>query len=372
MSRPRVICLTPVKNEAWILERFLRCATSWADHIIVADQGSEDGSRSIARRFSKVRLIENGAREFNELARQKLLIEAARQIPGPKLLIALDADEFLTGNFRTSSEWELMMRAVPGTIIRFQLPNILPDRASYYLYPTEFTFGFMDDGTPHDGPEIHSPRLPQPEAHARISLREIKVMHFATMDAPRFRSRIRWYQCWEFLHERHICNGRWDGNLIQLYRDYHRDYFVAKHLARPVPAEWVAAYGDDLLDAPSQSYYRWDEDILRLLIEHGPRTFRKVAIWDVDWDQMYRRIHGGRPPVSLVDPRSRLERWVHRWCERTQPAYSHGAPPMRIADQVTHRALGKCLALAGWQTRMAKRGHAASLAGSAPTVPTLG
>ena len=78
MLKPTVICLTPVKNEAWILERFLRCASLWADYIIIADQGSDDGSVEIATRFPKVILVENPSSIFNEPERQKLLLEAAR------------------------------------------------------------------------------------------------------------------------------------------------------------------------------------------------------------------------------------------------------------------------------------------------------
>jgi hypothetical protein len=37
MSDATVICIVPVKNEAWILGNFLTCAQKWADHIIVAD-----------------------------------------------------------------------------------------------------------------------------------------------------------------------------------------------------------------------------------------------------------------------------------------------------------------------------------------------
>ena len=88
MDKPVVICLTPVRNEEWILDRFLRCASLWADHIIVADQGSDDRSREIARSFPKVTLIRNDSAEFNEPERQKMLIDAARQIPGPRLLIS--------------------------------------------------------------------------------------------------------------------------------------------------------------------------------------------------------------------------------------------------------------------------------------------
>ncbi len=46
-DKPVLICLTPIRNEAWILERFLQCASLWADYIIIGDQNSDDGSREI-------------------------------------------------------------------------------------------------------------------------------------------------------------------------------------------------------------------------------------------------------------------------------------------------------------------------------------
>ena len=49
-QRPTVIVICAVRNEAWILPRFLAVASHIADHIIVADQGSTDGSRDICRR----------------------------------------------------------------------------------------------------------------------------------------------------------------------------------------------------------------------------------------------------------------------------------------------------------------------------------
>jgi len=348
MAQPQVICLTPIRNEAWILERFLRCASLWADRIIIADQGSDDGSQEIARRFPKVQLIENPAREFNEPERQQLLIAAAREIPGNKLLIALDADEFLTANCLASSEWQLMLRAVPGTVINFQMVNILPNRKTYYLYPTEFSFGYMDDGTPHEGYPVHSPRLPRPDDQARISLRQIKAIHFATMDAPRLRSKLRWYQCWEFLNNRGTINGRWDGSAAALYRDYHREFHVASRLVQPLPDEWVAPYGPDFLGLPELEFYRWDAEVLRMMIAHGTSAFRKLAIWDVDWESMYRRVHGSDAPVKLRDPRSWTDRLVHRWLERTQPAYSHGGQALHWSHRLRHRVLRRCLTLCGW------------------------
>jgi hypothetical protein len=343
VTKPQIICLTPVKNEAWILDRFLACASVWADRIIVADQGSDDGSPEIARRFPKVHLIENSAKEFNEPERQKALIGAARQFPGPRLLIALDADEFLTASFLQSPEWDMVLRAIPGTILSFQWACVLPDRRSYYIFPTELPLGYMDDGAEHRGLAIHSPRLPVPETSPRISLREIKVMHLSTLDFERFRSKIRWYQCWEFL------KGRWQSAL-QLYRWYHRDFCVPPDLIRPLPAAWTSGPGApaEILDFQAPDYYRWDEEILGLLVAYGTRKFRKLAIWDRDWAELYRKIHGSAPPHSLEDPRSALERWVHGWLERTQPYYSHYAPPLARSTKLSHVALQKVLGCVGW------------------------
>ena len=96
------------------MDRFLKCTSLWADHIIIADQQSTDGSREIAARYPKVILIDNLSPTFNEPERQKLLLEKARTIPGQRLLIALDADEILTANFMNSSEWNTVLEIPVG------------------------------------------------------------------------------------------------------------------------------------------------------------------------------------------------------------------------------------------------------------------
>src|SRR5689334_16635952 len=52
-SSPRVVVVTPVRNEAWILDRFLAVASRFAERIIVADQRSTDDSRAICARRSE-------------------------------------------------------------------------------------------------------------------------------------------------------------------------------------------------------------------------------------------------------------------------------------------------------------------------------
>jgi glycosyltransferase involved in cell wall biosynthesis len=269
MEKPQIICLTPVKNEAWILEKFLKCASVWADRIIIADQNSDDGSPDIARRFPKVQLIENDSKEFNEPERQKLLIDEARKIPGPKILIALDADEFFSANFSKTRDWELIQKAVPGTIINFHWACVLPDRKKYYIYPGEFPLGFVDDGSDHQGKIIHSPRLPIPDDNPSVLVKGFKVLHFATIDFERFKSKVRWYQCLEYI------KGRWEGRLIDLYRWYHRDFHIPGEYIKTLPDEWIKGYEAeiDLLDITEEPYYRWDIEMIRLFADEGTKNF---------------------------------------------------------------------------------------------------
>jgi Glycosyl transferase family 2 len=156
MERPLVICLTPIKDEAWILERFLKCASLWADHIIIADQQSNDESKEIARSFPKVRLIENSSATFNEPERQQLLIGEARKILGPKIVMALDADEFLTANFLTSPEWETILHAAVGTVIRFHWLEVFADTSGLccFRFPWDPPIGLVDDGTEPKAPRF--------------------------------------------------------------------------------------------------------------------------------------------------------------------------------------------------------------------------
>ena len=39
------ICVTPTRNEAWIIGHFAAAARCWADHVVIADQRSTDGTR---------------------------------------------------------------------------------------------------------------------------------------------------------------------------------------------------------------------------------------------------------------------------------------------------------------------------------------
>lgn len=310
-TRPHVVCMTPVKDEAWIIGRFLACASLWADTIIVADQGSTDGTREIAAAHPKVHLIDNPAGQYGEAERQQLLIRTARElVHGPRFLVALDADEAFTANVLDSPEWQGALEAPPGTVFNFQWVNLAEDGETCWIPEWEWSWGYMDDGAPHVGMPIHSPRVPVPPGARKRRMREVKVLHFAHTDMGRIRSRNRWYQCWETLHAH-------NRTPLEHYRQYHQ---FAGNAMRPVRPEWIDGYRDAGIDVTSveiEGTYRWDPLVLDMLIEHGAAPFRKLDVWDVDWKRI--AIETGRDPSRVpADPRRATDHVVFKYLRRTQ------------------------------------------------------
>lgn len=332
MPLPRIICLTPVKNEEWILEKFLRCASLWADHIIVADQGSDDASRTIAARFPKVILVENAAASFHEGNRQQLLVEAARKLPSPRILIALDADEILTPNFHSSPDWQKLLNADPGTIINFIWANIRPDRKQYWSPPPKRAFGFVDDGSDFSGVAIHSTRIPHPPGAPSITMNEIPVMHYQYVDWKRMESKHRWYQALEHQMDP-------EKSAVNIYRMYHHMNAIGADELRTVPDWWFDDYermGIDLRSVVKGRTYWWDRELLHLFEKRGTREFSQLAIWDVDWTAIARD-NSFEGSVDTRDPRDLLEKLFHRYASMTQ-SYS-GVKLVVFMDKVFRRLL---------------------------------
>lgn len=332
MHSPRIICLTPIKNEEWILEKFLQCASVWADHIILADQQSTDSSREIASRFPKVILLNNTMQTLNEGYHHGLLVDAARQLPSPRLLIAIDADEFLTPNFQTSGEWQAMLRAEPGTVISFWWANIKPNLKQYWSPPERKPFGFMDDGSPFQGGTLHSGRVPIPPDAPNFFLEEVQVMHYQYTDWNRMESKHRWYQCMERVMYP-------EKSPVNLYRQYHHMDAVNSGELQNVPEWWYGGYskhGIDIRKIVKEKQYWWDREVLLLLQKHGTKKFAQDSIWDVDWKHIAERLSMAGA-VETGDPRTFFEKLCHKYLSLTQPCAQTSI--VKNADKVFRRLL---------------------------------
>lgn len=306
---PKLICLTPVKNEAWILERFLKCASLWADHIIIADQGSTDGSVEIAKQFEKVIFIDNKCEgDFNEMQMRAPLFEEAKKIEGPKILIGLDADEILTPNF-DSPEWDTVRKAKPGTIISFRLHNLLPD--STYWTLGDIYCGYVDDGTPYTTGMVHSPRMIMPQKHDILHCYEIGLLHYKYMDSIRMTDRNRWYQCFELINK--------ENTPVAIFRRYHHGP-NSNRLNERFPQWWKELYWQKGIEIGSilhKDEPRWNLQILDYFNRFGAKFFRHLNIWEVNWEQMAQSFNYEHK-VSFKDPRHNWEKAINRWLINTQ------------------------------------------------------
>ena len=335
MAEPVVVCLTPVRNEEWILDRFLDAAALWADHIVVADQASTDGSREIARRHPKVTLVENPSPEYDERARQALLVDAARQLTGePRVLIALDADEALAASAFAGARWAEALASAPGTALRWRWANILPGGARAWVPPAPLVFGLVDDGRSHSGPRIHSVRVPVRDDAPTVDFDDSVVLHLQYLDWELMKSKQAWYQCWETLQDPR-------KRPAALYRQYHHMDAIPHAWIQPVEPSWLEAYRRrdiDLTRAPSERPPWWDRQILDWFAEFGPHRFAKLDLWGTEWTERARDLGHPLAVDGVRDPRTLVDRAVSKWLRMTQ----------RRADARLVRLVDRALRVVGW------------------------
>lgn len=273
MLDTKIICLTPVKNEAWILDTFLSCASLWADQIIIADQMSTDGSREIAKKYPKVTLIDNHSEVFNEPERQKILIDHARLIDCERrILIALDADEVLVGDIPNFVKYKLS-EIERGGILTFDWLNINPGGKNYWKSEYNMPFGFIDDGSEHCGELIHSTRIPAPKEAPCFHMQNLQVMHLQYIDWDRMQSKHRWYQCYERVNYP-------SKSAIDIFRMYHHMYSHKKNmLISTLSLSFYHKHGINPLRFKKLSEYYWDAEVAKLIKTYGVSRFRRIDIW---------------------------------------------------------------------------------------------
>jgi hypothetical protein len=279
--RPAIVVLTPVRNEAWILDRFLSVTSQFADVILVADQGSTDGSRSIYPKFPKVVVIDNSQEAYDEASRQAMLIDAARQrVTGPRILLALDADEIVAANGISRPGWQDAINAAPGTVLCFEKPDLLcpPDRC--IRYDQAWPIGYVDDGAPHQPKKIHSIRIPVPPDAPKMDISEVKILHYCHTRPDAQRAKVRMYAVLEAILNTSPVRRR------RVFYSAHRNW-TANHRVETTDSDWFAgweAMGIDMRSTVTSRYYWQDYEVLRLFAKHGTRRFWLDDIWDEDWE----------------------------------------------------------------------------------------
>lgn len=285
---PTLICITPMKNEDWILERFLKCTSTWADHIILFDQNSTDNSPEIASKFPKVHYHINPAQEFNDHNHWSGLMEEARKLPGVrKVIFSLDCDEFFSSNSFETPEWKTFLNSEPGSLMVVDRVLVSHD-VTMYRYEMDTLLGFVDDGVSTIGmlgekKKVHNIRLPFPlNCPGIFKMNQIKLLHYSLSDIGRLRSKNRWYQCFE--------KNVGEKSTSTILNQYHMHGLSVDYSNyKKIPIEWLNGYFKCGIDMTSMKkisiYYWWDKKILEeYFIKDGWQKFGKLNIWDIDWN----------------------------------------------------------------------------------------
>lgn len=313
-KEPIKIVLTPVRNEAWVLRAFLEATSLWADYIIIADQMSTDGSREIAKEYPKVILIDNDRKEMHQAATRRLLFEEAKKIEGDKILFALDADEFLSGDFVKSEDWQKIMESKPDDSFCWRWMNLKRKDVTKYSTSIHYYWAVheSDDVWKGEFPNnfIHEWRLPwshkTDESHKYL-LDGFCSIHLARVNQLRQLNKERFYQVST------MAQGR-KTSVIALYRQYHAEEDL-ECFDMPTDAyEFYENHGLDLwsyVDLKDEGEY-YTKEILAYFDRDGIKKYALLDIWDEDW--MMRN--------GLKDPRNGIQKMLHSYLKRTMPAVS--------------------------------------------------
>ena len=318
MEKPKIIVITPVRNEAWVLDAFLTCTSSWADHIILADHHSEDDTRAIAQKYEKVILIDNPTFEWYESECRTRLLEEAYKISGDKIIFALDADEFLSEGFEKTESWNKIINSKGNEIFCFNWLNLYDDfsTAEYTSMHFEWAAHFDDavdvvgEYRKRETRAVHCARVPCLEEGCHyVNVDDFWVVHLAKLNHQKIRQKNDFYQVtW-------VDKNKSKASPINMYREYSR-YYPAKlvHLDTPMklcrkddPKDYsylvqTADYGKHYVD-----------EMIRVFEREGTTKFAKLCIWD----NPYLKAAGINPRIPW---RYRLLHWYLR---KTQPRSSN-------------------------------------------------
>lgn len=271
----KIIVITPVKNESWILPHFIEAASIYADQIIISDHMSTDNSVEIAKKYPKVTVIYSTHEKYAEAERRNELLIAARKFGENNLVLAIDADEFLSPTLFSKERLQELKSQKIGTRFFVPLWNIKPGYKQYWN-PGMTPVGFIDDGAIHDeNNKIHFPRIPQNPALPSVNLDSDALLHLQFIQWDRMESKHRWYKVWETINFP-------NKSPIDIFRRYDHMNILPESSFRDFPTKWLAEFerhGVDLRELEtSPKNFWWDEEVMVLIAQHGLARFRYLDL----------------------------------------------------------------------------------------------
>ncbi len=326
----KIITVTPVKNDAWCIEKTIQHLRLWADEIIVADESSDDGSEEIYKRFSQypnVHIIRNRPKfNFDTPDMRNYMLSLARQFSGNNLIFEIHADEIMSAEILRPEIKQRLLEAVqprcaimmPWTTL-WKHPRLCRDDKSVWSR-TRGWFGYYDDRAVNfAGPVFHGPRAPEKYLANRIDIDYLQVLHYQFVNLGYERSKQALYQIYERNHFPNE-NIEYINKKYAIAFDERQVRLVQLDPKHVQP--WIdrdIAVDEQFLEAK----LNWrDIEVLRNFERYGTAKYKDLNIWYLDWEKKRLEALGfnyeGLPSEPILDERSISTRAAHRWLMKTQ------------------------------------------------------
>lgn len=291
----KIIVATPIKNEEWVLPSTLQNFSSFADHVIFADQKSEDKTREVCSTFDKVKVLPNNFIGYTNEVRWMLLDEA-RKIPGNNLIICLDADEQMSPDFIEEIKLHLSKRKERGSVGFYAKWLQVYETDTTYRADGPWkenykTFAFYDDRSidyKHDYiTQEHIDRIPKTDYIVKL---DTPILHLQWLAKKRSEIKQAVYMCTERTE-------KWDP------KKTNNRYAVAKFLKNlpleKIKPEWL----NGIYFPTKEERGRYDpvklQDIMKMFDMYGCSFFEPLEIWHISElrDRFIKEI--GREPTKI-------------------------------------------------------------------------
>jgi len=273
----KIIAVLPVKNEAWILRYTLQNLSVWADHIIIADQYSTDGSLEIYKDFPKVHCINNPHKGHSNQVRW-LLLDTARSLFGNNnLIVCIDADEVippqifkkdLLGNsLKPGATIQMPWIQLWQTVKKYRNDDVWKDSQKIIAFVDNGKMDYERTFVIND----HTSRVPTKDGTGLISF-NTPLLHLQFVAWDRFQWKQSWYRCSELVQGK---NARYINN------KYSPTLLSPDDKLLETPQDWLKdiILPADLHDTPAAPWHK--ETILGYFREYGIGFFEPLQIWHI-------------------------------------------------------------------------------------------
>jgi len=326
----KIIGVLPAKNDAWFVEKAAKSLSMWADHVMIFDESSTDGSELIYRKLELIGNIEvirdRPKFDFTTPDLRNYMLNSARKFEGNNLIIEMHADEVMSAKILESCiRSKLTEDLNPGDALMlpwttlWKNPTLFRNDSSVWAN-NHCWFGYVDDrNVQFTGPVFHGPRAPESFLKNKKTPSSLEVMHYQFVNLENERSKQALYQIFERNHYPKR-NVEWINKRYAVAFD-ERGLGVDQ-IAPEKIIPWVDL-GIPLLDEYSDADLNWrDIEVLKNFDRYGLERYKDLNIWYIDWNQKKQKlINQGLWDGSLEivsDPRDISTRISHTWLMKTQ------------------------------------------------------